>query len=209
MLPNLGDAGHFQGHNTLWSLPKIKLMNIHQLSVTYEERQDRLLLRLNTQDSQEFRFWLTRRMCSRLMPAIDQSVVRLEAAQPGVAAADPAAKQMLTELKRDAFLQKADFSTPFEAKAQQLPLGDEPLLITDAQLNLQAGGGLSINFQEKVPDAPVKSCQLNLQASLVHGLIHLIQQALVKADWGYTAAPAAAPAEAAPSEAAAPPRYTH
>eukprot|EP01030_Chromulinospumella_sphaerica_P002899 gene2899-2832_t len=76
------------------------------------------------------------------MPAIDQSVVRLEAAQPGVAAADPAAKQMLTELKRDAFLQKADFSTPFEAKAQQLPLGDEPLLITDAQLNLQAGGGL-------------------------------------------------------------------
>ncbi|PUE08532.1 hypothetical protein B9Z51_06095 [Limnohabitans sp. T6-5] len=148
-------------------------------------------------------------MCTRLMPAIDQSVVRLEAAQPGVAAPDPMAQQMLTEIKRDAFLQKADFSTPFEAKAQQLPLGDEPLLITDAQLSLQTGGGLAITFQEKNPDMPVKSCQLNLQASLVHGLIHLIHQALVKADWGYTPAPVVqttdAPGEAAPVA----PRYTH
>jgi hypothetical protein len=38
-------------------------MNIHQLSVNHDERQDRLLLRLNTQDLKEFRFWLTRRMC--------------------------------------------------------------------------------------------------------------------------------------------------
>jgi hypothetical protein len=63
-------------------------MNIHQLSVSYDERQDRLLLRLNTQDRQEFRFWLTRRMALRLFPAIEQSVQRMEASQPGVAAPD-------------------------------------------------------------------------------------------------------------------------
>jgi hypothetical protein len=57
-------------------------MNIHQLSVNHDERQDRLLLRLNTQDQQEFRFWLTRRMTLRLMPAIEQSAVRLKRRNP-------------------------------------------------------------------------------------------------------------------------------
>ena len=124
-------------------------MNIHQLSVSHDERQDRLLLRLNTQDGQEFRFWLTRRMAIRLLPAMDQSVVRLEAAQPGLAATDASSQQMLTELKRDAFLQTADFSTPYAAEPQQLPLGDEPFLITDAQLSLQPHGALQIIFQKK------------------------------------------------------------
>ncbi len=184
-------------------------MNIHQLSVSYEERQDRLLLRLNTQDHQEFRFWLTRRMSLRLLPAIDQSVARLEASQPGVAAPDTTSQKMLTELKRDAFLQKADFSTPFEAKAERKPLGEEPLLITDAQLSLQANGGLLITFQEKSAEGAVKSCQLNLQASLVHGLIQLIQQALVKADWALASTPAPVAVEPAAALTEEPPRYTH
>ncbi len=185
-------------------------MNIHQLSVSYDERQDRLLLRLNTADRQEFRFWLTRRMGLRLLPAIEQSVLRMEANQPGVAAPDSTSQKMLTELKRDAFLQKADFATPFEDQATHRPLGDEPLLITDAQLTLQTGGGLLITFQEKSPDGQMKSCQLNLQTSLVHGLVHLVQQALVKADWGLTTA--SAPASTAEVSAAwpqEPPRYTH
>jgi hypothetical protein len=83
-------------------------------------------------------------------------------------------------------------------------------LITDAQLSLQASGGLLITFQEKSVDAAVKSCQLNLQASLVHGLVHLIQQALVKAEWGFTTAPnVSAAVEPAALEPETPPRYTH
>lgn len=185
-------------------------MNIHQLSVSYEERQDRILLRLNTLDKQEFRFWLTRRMCLRLMPAIEQSVVRLEASQPGVAAPDPSAQKMLTEIKREAFLEKADFSTPFEAQAMQRPLGEEPMLITDVQLSLQKGGGLLLTFHEKSADAQVKSCQLNLQASLVHGMVHLIQQALVKAEWGFvTSEKSTSTTEPAAVMPEITPRYTH
>ena len=161
-------------------------MNIHQLSVSHEERQDRLLIRLNTQDGQEFRFWLTRRMAIRLLPAMQASVVRLEAAQPGMAAVGDSSQRILTELKRDAFLQTADFSTPYDAQAQQLPLGDEPLLVTDAQLSVQPNGSLQIIFQKKIGDA-IQSCQLNLQAPLVHGMIHLIQQSVAKAEWNLLA----------------------
>jgi hypothetical protein len=183
-------------------------MNIHQLSVNHDERQDRLLLRLNTQDQQEFRFWLTRRMTLRLMPAIEQSAVRLEAAQPGVAVTDAPSQHLLTELKRDSFLQKADFATPFENRATQWPLGAEPLLITDAHLTIKPSGALEISFEDKSDPAQARACQLNLQVSLVHGMVHLIQQACGKAEWGSLGSSAKA-TDTGPVTPPEPPRYTH
>jgi hypothetical protein len=183
-------------------------MNIHQLSVNHDERQDRLLLRLNTQDLQEFRFWLTRRMTLRLMPAIEQSAERLEAAQPGVAVTDVPSQQLLTELKRDAFLKKADFATPFENRATQWPLGAEPLLITDAHMSIPPGGALEISFEDKSDPAQARSCQLHLQVSLVHGMAHLIRQASEKAEWSAVSSPVPA-TEAGPVLAPEPPRYAH
>jgi hypothetical protein len=183
-------------------------MNIHQLSVHHDERQDRLLLRLNTLDLQEFRFWLTRRMTLRLMPAIEQSAVRLEAAQPGVAVTDASSQHLLTELKRDAFLKQADFATPFENKATRWPLGPEPLLITDAHLTVNPSGGLQMAFEDKSDPAQARSCQLHLQVSLVHGMVHLIQQACEKAQWGI-AGNASLPSEANPMQSHEPPRYAH
>jgi hypothetical protein len=165
-------------------------MQIHQLSISHDEVQDRLLVRLNTQDAQEYRFWLTRRMALRLLPALNQSVLRLEAAQPGVAATDSLAQQILAEIQRDAFLHTADFTTPYAGQAQGLPFGAEPLLVTDVQLSLQTNGSLEVVFQQKLGES-VQSCQLNLQAPLVHGLIHLAQETMVKADWDMAAQPTA------------------
>ena len=158
-------------------------MQIHQLNVSHNDRHDRLLLRLNTQNAQEFRFWLTRRLALRLMPVLQQTVGRMESNSPQMVAPDPASQQILSDLKRDAFLQKADFKTPYVEQAQQLPLGEEPMLVTDVQLKTQ-GTGVLLTLQDKGSSTnPPQSCQLNLQTSLVHGLIHLLQQAMVKADW--------------------------
>ncbi len=158
-------------------------MNIHQLNVSHVDREDRLLLRLNTRSAEEFRFWLTRRLALRLLPALDQAVGRLESSTPGVMAPDPASKQILTEIKRDEFMQKADFKTPYAEQAQKLPMGEEPMLVTDVQLHFQ-GQGIQITLQDKgAPGSPPRSCQLNLPASMVHGLIHLVRQAMDKAQW--------------------------
>ncbi len=158
-------------------------MNIHQLNVSHNDRQDRLLLRVNTQTAEEFRFWLTRRLTLRLLPGLQQALGRLESKAPQMVAPDPASQQMLTELKREAFLQKADFKTPYTEQAQQLPLGDEPMLVTDVQLNFQASG-VQVTLQDKgSPEGLARTCQLHLQAPLVHGLVHLILQAMDKAEW--------------------------
>jgi hypothetical protein len=62
-------------------------------------------------------------------------------------------------------------------------MGAEPLLVTDAQLSLQPNGSLQVVFQEKTGDS-APSCHLDLQAHLVHGLIHLLHQTIIKAEWG-------------------------
>jgi hypothetical protein len=147
-------------------------------------------------------------MTLRLMPAIEQSAVRLEAAQPGVAATDAPAQHLLTELKRDAFLKKADFATPFENRATQWPLGAEPLLITDAHLTIKPSGALEISFEDKSDPAQARACQLNLQVSLVHGMVHLIQQAIEKAEWGAVGGPGKAN-DTGPVIPLEPPRYAH
>jgi hypothetical protein len=89
---------------------------------------------------------------------------------------------MLTDIQRDAFLQTADFATPYASQVQHFPLGPEPLMVTDAQLSLQSNGSLELVFQQKMGQA-IQSCQLNLQAQWLHGLIHLVQETLLKADW--------------------------
>jgi hypothetical protein len=48
-------------------------MNIHQVNVSYVGEQDRVLLRINSVGGEEFRIWLTRRMCLQLLPVLDKS----------------------------------------------------------------------------------------------------------------------------------------
>jgi hypothetical protein len=183
-------------------------MNIHQLSVHHDERQDRLMLRLNTQDSQEFRFWLTRRMAQRFLPILTQTAERLEAAQPGVAATDPVSRQILSDLRREDFLKKADFATPFENSATHLPLGPHPMLVTDAHLDFQVQGGLDLTLEDKTDPQHPQACLMHLQVSLVHGLVHLMAQAAEKAQWGLGAGPEPAPDNPTATNAA-PTRYAH
>jgi hypothetical protein len=99
-------------------------------------------------------------------------------------ATDTTAQQMLADLKREKFLEKADFSTPFASENRNLPLGETPMLVTDVQLTLHNSGSLILLFQDKSGDsASGASCEFNLRAALLHGLLHLIEQSLKKAQW--------------------------
>jgi len=116
-------------------------MSIHQLSVNHDERQDRLLWRLNTLAGQEFQFWLTRRMLARLLPALNQSMLKLHASQPELATSDTTSLQMLRDFRRENLVANADFKTPFASAPKETPLGQAPLLVTDAHLTLDGQGG--------------------------------------------------------------------
>ena len=60
-------------------MTKIKRMNIHQLSVTFVNEQDRLLVRVNSTDGEELRVWFTRRLMRDLLPLLTRIAGELEA----------------------------------------------------------------------------------------------------------------------------------
>jgi hypothetical protein len=163
-------------------------MQIHQMSVTYVPEQDRILMRINTREGEEMRLWLTRRLMVGLWPLMTKlltdHLLKLEAAGTTLTAADESLKKMLTDFRKEEFLSKADFETPYQ-EAPKLPLGQEPLLITDVDATPLPGGPLRLSFNERPPGAENKprSFNLEMQPKLMQGLMHLLDQALNQSGW--------------------------
>lgn len=170
-------------------LTRINSMQIHQMSVTYLPEQDRILMRINTREGEEMRMWLTRRLMVGLWPLLTKlltdHLLKLEAAGTTLTAADESLKKMLTEFRKEEFLSKADFDTPYQEGPVRLPLGEEPLLVTDVDATPQPGGPLRLSFNERPPGGENKprSFNLEMQPKLMQGLMHLLDQALNQSQW--------------------------
>jgi len=187
-------------------------MNIHQLSVTYLAEQDRVLLRVNTTASEEMRLWLTRRLMLGLWPLLSrlltEHLLKLEAAGTSLDRADEQLKSMLAEFRKEEFLQHADFETPYQDN-QVLPLGEEPLLVTDVDAAPLPNGRLQLSFNERPPNADKpRSFQMEMEPRLMHGLMHLLGQALAQSHWREPfATPTALDDTASPEDGPQKPRY--
>jgi hypothetical protein len=167
-------------------------MNIHQLSVTYVPEQDRILARINTTAGEEMRLWLTRRLMVGLWPLLSkvmtEHLLRLEAAGSSLNAADDELKKMLADFRKQEFLQNADFDTPYQDNQPNLPLGEEPLLVTDVDASPLPSGRLRLSFNENPRDnkprkGEPRRFQMEMEPRLMQGLLHLLEQALVQSRW--------------------------
>nr|MDQ6880762.1 hypothetical protein [Pseudomonadota bacterium] len=117
---------------------------------------------------------------------------RLEAAGTSLDAADAGMKKMLADFRKQEFLQHADFDTPYQDQKQVLPLGEEPLTVTDVDAAPLPNGRLRLSFNENVPGqaAPVseppaqpRRFQMEMEPRLMQGLLHLLEQALAQSRW--------------------------
>lgn len=173
-------------------------MKIHQLSVNYLAEQDRILMRVNTAASEEMRLWLTRRLMLGLWPLLSKlltkHLLKLEAAGTSLDTADEGLRKMLADFRKDEFLKDADFDTPYQENQAVLPLGEEPLLVTDVDASPLANGRLRLSFNERQPtgDKP-RTFQMEMEPKLMQGLMHLLEQALARSQWrdAFAATPAA------------------
>lgn len=174
-------------------------MDIHQLQVSYEPTQDRLLLQVRTRDAHLIAIWLTRRMVMRMWPHFRRMLtgMSVQAAAPG-AMAVPEAQEMLAQAARAKALKTADFKTPFSSEPVQRPLGAEPMLPLTAKLRATPKGVLVLSLK----DVQDRTMELRFGDTMAHGLNRLVEQALQRAEWGLSPAePAAAAPPAAPSPA--------
>ena len=175
-------------------------MNIHQLSVTYLPEEDRILARINTTAGEEMRLWLTRRLMLGLWPLLSKTMtgqlLRLEAAGSSLETASDELKTMLADFRKQEFLQNADFDTPYKDEEAILPLGAEPLLVTDVDAAPMPNGRLRLSFNENRPSKAEpkpepRKFQMEMEPRLMQGLLHLLEQALVQSRWRDAFEPAA------------------
>jgi hypothetical protein len=166
-------------------------MNVHQLSVTYRPEQDRIMVRVNTQQGEEFRFWMTRRLTLQLWPVlVELGQRRLLTADvslhPG-AGQDPMlsdqALSMLAQFKKEKMLRDADFKTPYKAPAQW-PMGQEPLLLTTVEVKSLPNLDCRLSLREELPGSNrTRGFELRLVPELMQGFVHLYEAAIVTSGW--------------------------
>ena len=173
-------------------------MNLHQLNLSFDARQDRLLLRISTTDQQEFRFWLTRRLVCRIWPRLVSTlqaapVLPAATAPAAAASAKTAPRPELLEFRHAAAVQQADFATPYSSEDKKPVLSSEPLLVSQFGLR---NTGLD-RYEMTLASEGGPSVSLQLAAGLLHGLTKLLQDAVKSAEWNLSLALPAAPAASA------------
>lgn len=189
-------------------------MQVHQFSVTYVQEHDRILVRINTTTDEQVRVWLTRRLMLPLWPALNKSMAEHVAHQKGAQGqvqspmthSDDLTKQMMAEFEREGSIKSSDFRTPFNTAARLLPLGEEPLVVTQLSMTRVANGALRLDFEEKMPgQVKPRGFQVALAPQTLHGFIHLLEKALHASGW--LADGATGPAVTAAAAAAEKPKY--
>ena len=133
-------------------------------------------MRLSTDDGAEFRFWLTRRYVRILWPILHQLTLSGVSA---TAVQSPAAQAAMADFQREQALDKADFKSDFQAQAQALPLGDEPVLLTKVQSKQGADGNPVLCLHP----ASGAGIDLALEPQISHSLLALLEGAVKSAQW--------------------------
>lgn len=161
-------------------------MNIHQVCVSYIHEQDRFLVRINTRNDEEVRLWFTRRLTLGLLPLLDKASGKLLAGQSTpVSSAAPLEEQrqrMLDNFNHEVAAYDGDYQTPYREKANTLPLGSEPLLVTEIKLTSLAHGQLQLEILEKLAQS-ARNLQVTMDAQLTCGLVQLLNQGVSASQW--------------------------
>jgi len=161
-------------------------MNIHQVCVSYNHEHDRFLVRINTRSDEEVRLWFTRRLTLGLLPLLEKAsaeqISKQATLQKPAAPMDEHRRQLLENFQQEAASYQSDFQTPYREQAAALPLGPEPLLVTDIRMTALADGGLELNMHEKRTDN-TRNLNIKLDAPLTSGLVSLLNQALTTSRW--------------------------
>jgi len=108
------------------------------------------------------------------------SLVGLLVADPSVTTqSSREAQQAVLEFEHENAVSQADFKQPYEENVEALPLGNEPMLVS--QMSIQRGK----DDKHTVIFKPAKGqgINLNMGKDLVHSFCKLLTDAVDKTDW--------------------------
>ena len=158
-------------------------MKINQINFSYSPLEDRLLFRLNTLDKTEFRMWLTRAICIKLLGHLHRVVkTDLQREQPGLG---QAAMQTVEEFRCEAVLAKTDFVKSFSPEAETFPFGPQPILVVDIVMDSSRQTSVA-TFRLAIGQEINLSLDHNLGVAIT--IRKLLSDVVDGLDWGVEAA---------------------
>lgn len=103
-------------------------IEFQQIMIHYIPNEDRIVMRLNSSDDQQFAVAFSRRFVKTFWGPL----IYVLSADPKFSAYDEATKQAAMEFKNEEIMSKADKATPFKLEGVTYPWGKDPLVVTKA-----------------------------------------------------------------------------
>lgn len=174
-------------------------MQIRQLNVSHDSTEDRLILRVATPDSEEIRAHLTRRFVGRIWSVLTTVLRTHLKGEQQPEAIMPASDEAKAAPKEPA----GNFEEAFREDNTRFPLGRQPLLVSEAKIDVINDDLVRLTLQE----GRDRSFTVNLNGELLQAFCAMLRAATARADWGlsleYSASIAPKPAAPAPAREAA------
>ncbi len=160
-------------------------MDLHQLQLTYQPDEDRILMRLSFRAEEgalhEIRAWLTRRLVHHLWSGIVRALeTQVKLDQPQAAHASAEIIGLAHQASISAIKERGEFGIPFDNAVQAFPPGGAPMLVTLAQFTMKPQQPLRINFCPTQGDG----FEVGFSAGVLHGFCTLLQESVKTAEWG-------------------------
>jgi len=151
-------------------------MNLERITVEFHAEEDRLMVRVFFDQKAEIQFWLTRRLVKRIWPVL----LQMAQAKPDIQMQpNPEVRKALLGLQHEKALQEVKFSKAAQEPAREHPLGSAPMLVTKVRARRNDRGQTVLSLQPQQGNG----VDLALGDTLLHGLMKLVQDTVVKAEW--------------------------
>ena len=149
---------------------------LHQIGVTYDAVQDRLVLRISSTDKTEWRLALTRRFVRLLWRAL----VGILEKHPDIRAdLMPRVKEAMLAMQHQAAVQSADMGKAYAEDNRNLTSNTGPQLVTAARVTAKGESHTELHFRT----AAGTDLRFVIDKTRLHAFCHLLVKSAVGAEW--------------------------
>lgn len=149
---------------------------LHQIGLTYDPVQDRLVLRISSTDKSEWRLALTRRFVQLLWKAL----VGVLEKHPDIRAdLMPKVKEAVLAMQHQAAVESADMGKAFADDNRDLTSNTGPQLVTAARVTPKGDSHTELHFRT----AAGTDLRFVIDKTRLHAFCHLLVKSAVGAEW--------------------------
>lgn len=149
---------------------------LHQIGVTYDPAQDRMVLRVSSMDKSEWRLALTRRFVRLLWGALVGVLER----HPDIRAdLMPKVREAMLSMRHQAVVQATDFGQPFADGNTDITSNTGPQLVVGGNVRPKDETHIEVRFRT----AAGTDIAFALDKERLHAFCHMLVQSATAAEW--------------------------